>query len=151
MGLDVSLFVYVCERESNKEYKWKDTSKVKLVPVATISLIGRRGQQGSIDGSITLSIWWPNHIGLANRGLDVGHTRSPSLELSYCACQSCVTLTQKNLSDHLCWFGPVRPLDQLEWTFKMQQDLCCWLLHIGKIWEYEVWQPKCVVFSPLKK
>lgn len=133
--------VYV---HTNKECKWKDTREVKLEPLATISLIGRRGQQGSIDGSITLSIWWPNHIGLANRRLDAGRTCSPSLRLSYCACQGYVTLTQKNLSDHLCWFTlglhcPVNPLDQLKRTFLMHRDLCCKLLHSGKIWVHEVW------------
>lgn len=129
---------------TNKERKWKDTSEVKLEPLAAISLIGLRGQQGSIDGSITLSIWWPTHIGLANRGLDAGHTRAPSLRLSYCARRGYVTLTQKNLSDHLSWFTPrlhcpVNPLDQLKSTFLMQEDLCCKLLHSGKIRVYEIW------------
>lgn len=137
------LFVCVCVA-SDKESKWKDAIEVKLEPLATISLIGLRGQQGSIDGSITLSIWWPSHIGLANRGLDAGHTRSPSLRLSYCAFQCYVTLTQKNPSDHLCWFTfglhcPVNPLDQLKRTFLMHEDLCCKLLHSGKIWVHEMW------------
>lgn len=145
----VFMFVHVCvdvdvAAHTNKECKWKDTSEVKLEPLVTISLIGLRGQQGSVDGSITLSIWWPSHIGLANRGPDAGRTRSPSLRLSYCAFHGYVTLTQKNLSDHLCWFTfglhcPVNPLDQLKRTFLMQEDLCCKLLHSGKIRVHEMW------------
>lgn len=134
----------VCVCSDTQIRKWKETSEVKPEPLATISLIGLRGQQGSIDGSITLSIWWPNHIGLANRGLDAGNARSASLRLSYCARRGYVTLTQKNLSDHLCWFTPglhcpVNPLDQLKRTFLMQEDLCCKLLHSGKIRVHEIW------------
>lgn len=78
--------------------KWKDTSEAKLEPLAAIRLIGRRGQQGWIDGSITWSIWWPNRTVLA------GRPRSPSLGLSYSG--AAFTLTQENLSLHLCWFTP---------------------------------------------
>lgn len=92
------------------QIKWKDTGEAKLEPLATISLIGHRGQQGSIDGSITLSIWWPHHTGLAKRGLDAGHAHSPCLRLSYWACQSCVALTQKSIrSVMLIYAGAALP------------------------------------------
>lgn len=50
----VYLSVYVDAHIKGK--KRKDTSGVKLEPRAAISLIGQRGQQGSIVGSIALSI-----------------------------------------------------------------------------------------------
>lgn len=80
---DVSLCVCVCVRV---EAQIKSPSeRILSWTVAAIRLIGRRGQQGSIDGSIALSIWWPEHIGLANRGLDARHARAafplPRLEL----------------------------------------------------------------------
>lgn len=112
--------------------KPKDASEAKLKPPAAISLIGRRGQQRSIDGSITLSIWWPNRAGLA------WQTHSPSLCLSYCVCRNGLTLTQENLSHHLCWFMPgmrcpVNPFDQPTWTILMQEDLYRQWRHGGKI------------------
>lgn len=73
----------------------------------------------------------------------------PPFPLSYCARQGYVTLTQKNLSDHLCWFTPglrcpINPLDQLKRTFLMQEDLCCKWHHSSKIRVHEIWHRSSV-------
>lgn len=139
-----------CERGKKSEElesrgvmsKGRDTRGAKLEPPAAIRLIGRAGQQRSIDGSITLSIWWPNHAGLARQ------SRSPRFCLSYCGRRSGLTLTQENLSHHLCWFTPglrcpVNPFDQLTWTILMQGEFMLPVTSRRLKYEVESWQRRC--------